>query len=425
MQRPLFRAGLIAAASLIAIDPIAAQIRVSPSSVNVNTQGVTTAVITFTGAQGTLAEGLFCGEVVSASPDAGQRCAPGTVFGQLPSRYQRTSGVVGTVTDVMTVPASVARRAYQDAAAGRNSAFYYVRRFRADAGVDEYAVVTLRLTNGGARTPLALTDVKLMFLPEEPVLYVGNGEVPSDVQAVVRYTGGGRLSGRWEIVYPGEAPPTEAELRTEGSDPGSGEFAPRRFTQLSRFNVFLPPTGKVVIPGPDATRLPTSIDGQYFLLLRIESAFDAESPKEGGLIMDGPEVILGGPGGLAGGVAPFPLPPLRYIVGSGTTGRTTTRVAATVRLRSPAANAVVVPASLRFLWMGVAVASQYRVEIGTPDGVHVFSALVPSTMRQYDAPAWLASRLRDSAYRWRVVALDGRGRELGRSLWSAFHVQGR
>ena len=32
-------------------------------------------------------------------------------------------------TDIMTIPPSVVRRAYQDAESGQNSAFFYVRRF--------------------------------------------------------------------------------------------------------------------------------------------------------------------------------------------------------------------------------------------------------------------------------------------------------
>ncbi|MEQ1690398.1 MAG: hypothetical protein ABMA00_03885, partial [Gemmatimonas sp.] len=254
-----------------------AQVRPSPSSVNVNAQGVTTTIITFSGVAGySMAEALWCGEIVSASPAGGSRCAPGSVYGQLPARYDRSSGSkFDVVTDVMSIPASVARRAYQDAAAGNNSAFYYVRRFRSERD-DQYVAVTLRLTSGGARTPLAFTDVKLAFDPEVPVLYVANGDVPSPVEATLRFTGSGRLTGRWEIVYPGEQMPSAVDLLTQGSMSSDQRNSQRRYTQVSRFNVFLPPTGTFVLPGPDPARLPTATDGIYYLLLRIESAFDAE-----------------------------------------------------------------------------------------------------------------------------------------------------
>ncbi|MCC6245373.1 MAG: hypothetical protein IT353_21205 [Gemmatimonadaceae bacterium] len=403
-----------------------AQVRVSPSSVNVNAQGATTAIITFSGVGAySMGEALFCGALVSAAPAGGSRCAPGTIFGQLPARYERTGGnTFDAVTDVMTVPVSVARRAYQDAASGNNSAFYYVRRFRSDEGVDEYAAVTLRLSNGGARTPLSLTDVRLAFVPEAPVLYVANGDVPSDVEAVVRYTGSGRLTGRWEIVYPGEQVPTTQDLLTEAAhDPSTG--AQRRYTQLARFNVFLPPTGRAVIPGPDASRLPTASDGMYYLLFRVESAFDAESPAESSSSLDGEFIINNS--GLAGAGAGFTLPMLRYVVGSGSSRRVSAKANGSIRLRLPARNATVNADALQFVWDKLERASQYRLEVGTTDGTRVFAAMIPGTMRRYEAPPLLKEKAPQGAARWRVVGLDSKGREVGRSVWSplTFAADGR
>ncbi len=397
---------------------VSAQVSVSPSSVNVNAQGVTTAILTFSGVSGyRMAEALWCGELVSAAPAGGFRCAPGTVFGQLPSRYERTSGsTFDALSDVMTIPASVARRAYQDAAAGSNSAFYYVRRFRSDEGIDQYAAVTLRLTSGGARTPLSITDVQLAFDPDVPVLYVANGDVPAPLEAILSYTGSGRLSGRWEIVYPGEQVPSASDLLTEGTTPADQRRAQRRYTQLSRFNVFLPPTGRTVLPGPDPSRLPTATDGIYYLLLRLESAFDAESQTETTGSIDGEFIIR--TGGLSGGAAGFALPMLRYVVGSGSSRTPAPRSVGTVRLRLPAANATVDPASLVFAWDAPARAEQYRVEVGVLDGTRVLAAIVPRTTRRYEAPPWLATSAPQPRLRWRVVALDARGREIGRSAWS-------
>ncbi len=406
------------AAALVPSATAQAQVSVSPSSINVNAQGVTTAILSFSGVAGaTMAEALFCGEVISASPASGVRCAPGTVFGQLPERYERTANSTFSVlTDVMTVPASVARRAYQAAAAGGNSAFYYVRRFRREVGGDLYASVTLRLGGGGARTPLALTDVKLAFLPEEPVHYVANGDVPSDLEATIRYTGSGRLTGRWEVVYPGESVPTAQDLLPQASVDPNQRNTQRRYSQLARFNVFLPPTGRAVIPGPDASRLPTASDGIYYLLFRVESAFDAESPSEASSSLDGEFIINSG--GLNGGSAGFALPMLRYVVGSGTARRSAARATGAVRLRLPARNATVDPANLLFSWDALGCAAQYRVEVGVPDGARILGALLPATTRRYNAPPWLASRAPQDRLRWRVVALDAQGREVGRSVWS-------
>src|SRR5207344_2277899 len=118
---------------------------VSPTGVSVNAMAATTVFLTF-GGVGSLVpdEAFWCGEVVPAAPDIGRRCDPGTLFGQLPARNTlwRRSGAAG-FTDIMSIPPSVARRAYQAAARGATSTFFYVRRFRSTtAGPDEYVVVT-------------------------------------------------------------------------------------------------------------------------------------------------------------------------------------------------------------------------------------------------------------------------------------------
>ncbi|MBL8982031.1 MAG: hypothetical protein JNL26_07595 [Gemmatimonadetes bacterium] len=423
-MRSMLRAPITLAAALALVAPAVthAQLRVSPNGINVAAQGATTAILTYSGVPGAMAEGLFCTEVVPATPATGLRCAPGSILGQLPARYARSTGAIGTVTDVLTVPASVARRAYQSAAAGGAGVFYFVRRFRADDLGEAFAAVTLRLARGGARTPLAVTDVKLQFLTEDPVQYVATGDVPSEVEAVIRYNGSGRLSGRWEVVYPGEVPPGERERRTEVPPSNDAEFGDRRYTQLSRFNVFLPPTGQVTIPGPDASRLPTLSDGVYYLLLRLESAFDAESPIAGGTIIgeDGP--VVEAQGRLAGGAAPFPLPVLSYVVGSGSATTAAPRRAADLRVRRPAAGSEAPAAALRFVWAADGVAAQYRVEVEGPAGERVLAALVPSRNRAYTPPPWFAARAPEGQLRWRVLALDRQGRAIARSEWASFKL---
>src|SRR5262245_62076734 len=97
---------------------LAAQtVRVNPTGVSVNAQNATTVFLTFGGTQNLLpAEALWCGELISAVPARGSRCDPRTIYGELPARYQflRPSGV-GAFTDIMSIPASVTRRAYLDA----------------------------------------------------------------------------------------------------------------------------------------------------------------------------------------------------------------------------------------------------------------------------------------------------------------------
>src|SRR5262245_65176057 len=128
----------------------------------------------------------------------------------------------------MSIPPSVARRAYQAAQAGSVSSFFYVRHFinlgggpdQGAGGPDEYVPVTCRLSGGGARTPFALTDVKVSFdteAAENAIVFVAPGRKPPAIRARITYNGTGRLRGRWEVVLPGEQPPEDFDLLTEAA----------------------------------------------------------------------------------------------------------------------------------------------------------------------------------------------------------------
>src|SRR5262245_34166293 len=69
---------------LCVVSPCLAQqeIKVSPSSVNVYSQGATTVFLTY-GNLGAYrpAETAWCGELTPAAPDLGLKCAPGTIYG--------------------------------------------------------------------------------------------------------------------------------------------------------------------------------------------------------------------------------------------------------------------------------------------------------------------------------------------------------
>ena len=125
-----------------------AQIKVHPSGVNVNTNGATTVFLSF----GRLVdqvpvEAFWCGEINEITNE----CVPNTLFGRLPIRYDLSKiDANGRFTDIMSIPASVARRAYQAAQQGDDSRFFYVRRFQSTVGaLDEYVAVTCRLAGGG------------------------------------------------------------------------------------------------------------------------------------------------------------------------------------------------------------------------------------------------------------------------------------
>jgi hypothetical protein len=414
---------LFAITSLLAgVHAATAQVTVNPTGVNVDGQGATTVFLTFSGVTDDLlpTEAFWCGELIDASPNIGLRCDPATMFGSLPIRFNfsRPSGS-RNFTDIMSIPPSVARRAYQAAAGGQNAAFFYVRRFASRSGArDVFVAVTCRLTGGGAGVPFSLTDVRLAFAVDAPVLALEQGAAAPSFHADITYTGTGRLQGRWEIVLPGEELPTEQDLLAEAALPLEQRGLQRRFTELERFSVFLPPSGRVRLPGPDPARLPRQVNGTHLILLRIEAADDRDSQ---------PNLAAAPPGTIpvaSGAVAGFPMPTLRYVVGSGVMA-TASAAPRTITLLQPMENDSMDAARGAFTWAIVPLAVRYRLEIERADGTPVFDALVPGVIAAYRPPPVFAERAAGSPLRWRVRAENALGREIARSDWRRFTLAPR
>ena len=245
--------------------PVTAQITVSPSETTVYSQGATSVLLTFSNlGLRRPQESTWCGALISAAPDIGMKCDPNLIFGRLPQRYNqsRLSGN-NAYTDIMSVTPSVARRAYLDAAGGSTATFFYVRRFvlPGGGGPDEYVPVTLRLGGNGAAVPFSINNVRLLWDGgEKTVPFIKSGEALPRITAEVFYTGSARLIGRWEIVTPGESAPEQRDLLPESSLPIEERGTRRRFTQLKRFNVFLPPVGRTIIPGPENRRMEKTVN---------------------------------------------------------------------------------------------------------------------------------------------------------------------
>jgi hypothetical protein len=396
----------------LAATPAQGQIQRHPTGVNVNATDATTVFISYGGLDGYVpVEASWCGEIFAAAPDVGFRCDPATLFGSLPIAYDlgRSSGVDG-FTDIMSIPPSVARRAYQAAEGGANSAFFYVRRFVDPSGTrpDQYVPVTCRLTGGGARTPFALLDVRLEFASRDLVLAVEPGSAPPPVRARIAYNGTGQLVGRWEIVLPGEDPPGTEDLLTEATLPLELRGTQRRYTELERFNVFLPPTGEFTLPGPDVRRVPTSASGLHMILLRIEATSDKEGDSDLNAAGAGQGVVA------SGAVAGFPIPPLRYFVG----GQNTSAPVAGFLALSPADSGVLAVAEAPvFTWTSVPAILYYRLQVQDEAGEEILSAVLQSASASYRAPDWLGSRANGRALRWRVLALGQGGRAVASTGW--------
>jgi hypothetical protein len=391
-----------------------AQILRTPASVNVSSQGASTVFISY----GNLrpdqfsVEAQWCPTLIPATPDIGMRCDPANSWGRLPVRndLSRPSGVRG-FTDIMSIPHSLARRAYLAARERGLSEFYYVRQFSSTAGLpDEYVAVVCRMAGGGASTPLALVDVKLRFVADSPVLAVQSGTAPPPVVAEITYTGSGRLVGRWEVVQPGDEQPTLDDLLPAGSLPAEQRPLQRRFMELGRFNVNLPPVGTFRLEGPDPSRLPTRAEGLYQLLLRVEASPDSVGDPSLPGVGEGGGVLA------TGGLAGFPLPPLRYYVGS-TVSPTLTLEGGLIQALAPADGATLPRAEADLSWVESSGISFLRVEVLDSVGVPVATAMLRPGAASYRLPPFVADRAAPGALRWRVVALDADGDQLAASEW--------
>lgn len=390
---------------------------VNPNGVNVRSHGTTTVFITFQGTQGqTSSEAFWCGEITvpANTVTTTNPCVAGTLFGFLPNRLNisRASGTLGAsnVTDVMTIPSSVSRRAFQDAQAGNNSSFFYVRKFSGPTG-DQFIAVTCRMAGGGARVPLALTNVDLVFKTDDgdkPVTLLAQYSQSPKIGASISYNGSGRLRGRWEVVQPGDIEPTANDLLTEASLPIEQRGLQNRYTVLERFNVFLPPTGRAFIPSPKNNSIPTKVKGPYKILFRVEASFDKEgnSNTTTGITQ-------------SGGVAGFPMPVLRYYVASEIDVNDAFAAANTQRgvaLISPANNAsLAISQPLSFKWKPLLGTKIYRIEI-RQNNIEVLSAILKANQTQYQAPPWIFNDV-NKPMQWRVVSQSAKGNTIAKSNW--------
>src|SRR5690606_38990370 len=198
---------------------------------------------------------------------------------------------------------------------------------------------------------------------------------------------------------------------TEATLPPEERAQQRRYTQLERFNVFLPPTGKIVLPGPDPKRLPTQIEGLYHLLLRIEATDDKEGDSNLALAQAGTGIVH------SGAVAGFPIPPLRYYVGNAFDPAANSH---TLTLLTPAAGASwSAQQPLTFGWSQTPAAMLYRLEIAEGNAIK-HSAVLQQGVGAYLAPSWLAAS--DAHLRWRVTALGPHGEVIHRTDRRALEV---
>lgn len=381
---------LTAIFTLILTASALAQVVVSPNNVTAYSQGATSVNLTFSNVVNlTPVESVWCGAIIPATPNIGFKCDPATIFGSLPARYNQSKLINNRYTDIMSITPTVARRAYTDAVNGNNSQFYYVRRFISTiGGFDEYVPVTIRLSGNGAGVPFSLTGVKLQWQDGIKVVpFIKPDEDLPKITAEIRYTGTGRLKGRWEIVKPGEELPERRDLLSEAALPPEERALQRRYTLLNRFNVNLPPGGRYTLPGPENWRIDKTIQGMYVLLFRVES-IDAVNSGENGA------------------VAGFSMPTLRYYVGNSSNADVTqiTNIAIGGEIDEVA--------PIILTWKAIENTKIYRLEIEDEDGKKIFSAIVLPTNRTYQLPSFIQALTNSKQLKWSVSAIGADGKEL-------------
>lgn len=389
---------LIAIFTILFTISVFPQVAVSPNNVTAYSQGATSVYLTFSNVVNlTPAESVWCGEIISAAPNIGFKCDPATIFGTLPGRYDQSRIINDRYTDIMSITPTVARRAYTDAVNGNNSQFFYVRHFvSTNGGLDQYVPVAIRLSGNGAGVPFSLTAVKLQWQDGQKVVpFIKPDEDLPKITAEIRYTGTGRLKGRWEIVKPGEALPEARDLLSEAALPPEERGTQKRYTLLSRFNVNLPPGGRYSLPGPENWRIDKTIEGMYILLFRVEVS-DAVNSVSGTIS--------------TGGVAGFQMPTLRYYVGNSSNADvnqvTNIAIGGDIEDEKP---------PIILTWKAVADTKIYRLEIEDEEGKKVFSAVVLPTSRVYQLPSFIQALTASKQLKWKVSAIGDEGKTLEES----------
>jgi hypothetical protein len=209
------------------------------------------------------------------------------------------------------------------------------------------------------------------------------------------------------------------DLLTEATLPPDERPLQRRYTLIERFNLFLPPTGRVTLEGPNPSRFPTSVEGLYQILLRVEASDDKEADSNLGLAGAGSGIVH------AGAVAGFPLPTLRYFVGSASDAGFAL-AADELALLAPAGGArVAAGEAVDFSWSQERGAALYRLEVeNRAADRRAFGAVLQQGIGSYRAPAFRIEQLGGGGVRWRVVSIGPDGEERAAAEWRELEVGG-
>ena len=155
------------------------------------------------------------------------------------------------------------------------------------------------------------------------------------------------------------------------------------------------------------------------MLLRIEASDDKEGDTDLGAAGAGNGTVHGG------AVAGFPMPVLRYYVGSGSTSNSIIASSSILIQSSPAERAILpIGRPIEFSWLLLKGASLYRLEIADLAGNVALSAVVLGESGAYRSPPWLKEKAKSNLLQWRVIAFDDRGAQIDATDWRVFKLGG-
>jgi hypothetical protein len=77
---------------------------------------------------------------------------------------------------------------------------------------------------------------------------------------------------------------------------------------------------------------------------------------------------------------------------------------------------------LEFTWTGIEPAAFYRLEVEDASGKPILSAVLSRGVTRYRSPSWLKEKTGDGVLRWRVLALNQRGVQIGASAYRSLRL---
>ena len=349
----------------------------------------------------TAVEALWCGELLSATPAVGLHCDPATAVRPTSRRDTTFREQVADELHRRHVDSRVGRAAaYQAAQRGATSTFFYVRRFDSTAAGPTNTSPSRADSPAAAReSPFSLTDVHLEFDGDDgcrsssPVSChrrfrrVSPTTAPDALSVDGRSFCPEKTRRRFRPAHRSIASPGRTWIATAIHAARAIQHfsAARRTRHASR---------------ADLHRLPTSVEGTYRVLLRIEATDD----REGDSNLDDAGAGTRNRAQRRGGwISPSGASLRRRRRGRAHPDRRTSApfasVAARRRQRERGAAARGVDGRARD------VRSFLPCRIRDTRRSAAVRRLLPRSARRYEAPWWIVERSAATGIRWRVTGL--------------------